>query len=820
MRKTGLQNGPTAGARLTKQALFGAFLAFLASWTTGIQESLFADVLTINEFSGLNTDHNPATLTGGQTPDSENVVTDEGPGLYPRHGFTLCHASSATAQWVFPHSNGTKYQIIHCGDVLKADTGACTFDTIVSTVASGIRTAGAVLGDYFYFTNTTDGLKSWDGTTVSGSTAAIAATQLVAHKARLWAAGIAAAPRTVYASKFGDGSEWDLVTDPVVTDPAQFQIGGSIDEPLTTLYASHRDDLVWMKPGAFGVIAGNSRADFAVRTYSDIVGTAYPDSVRDCDGLLRFMGPARTIYEWNGAELVNIGQNIQEILSDLRQGDANARSYTITTQGEFGGGTFTRTTNTLTSGDVNLAYDSSSADLANNDFETGTSTSIANWTNENNTYFMVRQDSDANTPTPQSGTYMAAMAPITATPPPQTADDYAQWWSSNYSMKQVFVQVRDSEGSVVDDEYFGYTTNLSWSQKTLNLSAFEGQTISVAIGTDAGYMMESDQFLCAGGDLTFYVSSTFSYEDGVYYYWNLVDLMEGGRSVQYTSGTYVSSAFSLGSISSFATFGAADTEDSGTITYTVYTDSDTSHTVTDGVPVAETWVSSQPVTNGALVTLSTAAYAFIGADFVITDEAQTPTLHSLTLNWTEGVALPVPSSWFRQRYWLGVAHNSTTNNRILVFDRNRQWQRYNGINAATLGLFNGALYFGNSAGMYLYETGYSDDGTAIASYFRTPTFSPSGPNLISTFNDLTVTADYATETLATTFQINGVTDTDYSLADVAMNAAAGIQNRRLAFPFSQVQSGRNISILFSVSGTSLWNVLGATLDYVPGVVPE
>ncbi len=41
---------------------------------------LNAEVLAINQFSGLNTDDSPLQLAEGQTPDSENVVTDDGPG--------------------------------------------------------------------------------------------------------------------------------------------------------------------------------------------------------------------------------------------------------------------------------------------------------------------------------------------------------------------------------------------------------------------------------------------------------------------------------------------------------------------------------------------------------------------------------------------------------------------------------------------------------------------------------------------------------------------------------------------------------------------
>lgn len=824
------------GARLPKLGGLRGVLLFLGIALAPLFSIANAAILPISEFSGLNTEASPATLQGGQTPDSENVVTDEFGGLQPRQGFTLCHTSSSTAQWVFPHSGGTIYQIIQSGNVLKADTGGCTFSVTISTVASGINTAAAVLGDRFYFTNTTDGLRYWDTSTVTVASATIAATQLVAHKARLWAAGIAASPRTVFASAFGDGTNWNLATDPVVTDPAQFVIGGASGFPLTTLYTSHQDAVVWMASRSFGAISGNSRADFTVRTYSDNVGTAYPDSVQNCDGLLRFLGPARTVYEWNGAELVNIGSVIKTYLGQIGQGDANTRAYTITTQADWQTGTIGLGLSATTSpGEMVLDYtliddftdgDYTASPVWTEGYNTGTASvsisggkvKVTNGSGTGEARWLITP----NLNTSNTGIWKASFSDFGAganatiglsTRAAGSELDYRQkaqyqaFVGPNGLSWQAAVYLLDNSGTetLISSSTISTPASsfvLSLSRNSSGFFSFAMDDVVVASGTETTYTSFATVFVAAGaGD----DAAGSTYFDDVYY--------------KVYSSTYVSTSFALGSISTFGQFSAVSTLNGGTLSYAIYTDSDTTKTITSGAPVAGTFLSSQTITSGSIPTISTAAYAFFSESFTITSQTQTPTTDLLSLAWNEGNTTKTPSAWFRQRYWLGVSYNSATNNRVLVFDKNRQWQRYSGISAASLAIYNGGLFFGNSDGVYQYETGYTDAGSDIASYYRTPTLSPAGPNLSAVFNDVQLTTDESEESLVTTFQVNGAS-TDYSLSSKAMNDYDGIQNFRLSFPFSQIQQGRNISLEFAVTGGSFWRILGATLDFVPDIVPE
>lgn len=897
-----------------------------------------ASQVVIDKFGGLNVDDSPATLENGQTPDSENILTDYGPGFRPRQGITVLSTTTCINLWEFPKANGDRFLI--CQDAvtyaLKASLDGQTFNRNVSTitVASNVTTVATTLGDKFFWSNTSDGLKSWDGTntTLVGST--LAFNQLITHKARVWGSGVPSAVRTIYGSEFGDGTRWTLVTDPVDTDPTQIVVGGALDEPLTALYASFQNKLIWMKAHSMGAITGNDRSQFEQIVYWDKVGTSYPESIKDCDGVLRWQGPARTVWEFDGAGFTKISKGIDGILAQVTQGDASARTFTFTSQTDFDGGTNYQTGNHITAGDVMLATftatDSTAAEFGagtavnvsstamdgsvilstnanpmngNESFESGSGATADEWTDTGSSFIIGRSASET---TPQDGSYVFAWN-----------SDVGSVCGSNQTSQGARISVRDPLDVELSSNDIPLTT--SWSQFSILLSGLRGRNIKIVLKNHHGGVgaapcgpsgffdvAETPVFFCNGGTLTGYakaygtsnfkmawdafggtvkstlltgslVSQTFNTAvsspawlatnaawtsnnhtvllqtqasaDGVSwdglvtwstgsapvsagkqyirYKINFSTTNAGGDlpyvddvtlSARSSSGTYISNSVSLGNIGGWGPFAASGELNDGTLTYAIYTDTDAVKTVVGGVPVLSSYVSSQTITSNAIPTLSTMPYAFIGEIFRVTSATQNPTNHSLTLNWNEGSSLRLAGVYTNQRYWLGVAINSSSNNRVLVYDRNKQWQRYSGINMTVANIYNSALVFSNSTGTWQGETGTSDNGTAIEAYYTTPTLSPAGPNLVSVFTDFTVTSDNSDETLVTTFQGDGI-DTDYSLGSYMMNATGGIQNKRLPFPSSQRQQGNNISLKLSVSGTSFWRILGATLDFMPKRVP-
>lgn len=140
-----------------------------------------ADVLPINEYKGINTDDSPITLQGGQTPESENVVTDDGFGLKGRKGFVRYSTETSSGLWEFPLSNGTRYLITKSGGTLKATTDG-NFSVYIGTVPTDRTVAGSVLGDRFYYSDTLNGLKYWTGSAVVTSSKTMTFDKLVTWK--------------------------------------------------------------------------------------------------------------------------------------------------------------------------------------------------------------------------------------------------------------------------------------------------------------------------------------------------------------------------------------------------------------------------------------------------------------------------------------------------------------------------------------------------------------------------------------------------------------------------------------------------------------
>jgi hypothetical protein len=913
-----------------KRFLVPAFLAVLAAGAG-------AETVVYQKFGGLNVDDSPLTVEG-KSPDSENVITDVGPSLTGRYGFVSFSTSTCSGgMWEFPHSNGTRYLVCATTNTLKATTGGGTFNVLISTISSAVPTAVSILGNNLYFANTTDGLKSWDATTVTVASAALKVGILVTHKGCLWASGMATAPRTIFKSAFGNGANWALATDPVVTDPAQFVIGGAVDEPLTTIYASFQDKLMWFKSHSFGGILGSDRNDFTVRTYSDRVGTAYPESVKDCDGALRWLGGSRTVWEFTGSALVKISRGIEAILAGVVQGDANARAYEITSKTDFDAGTNDLTSNAISPGDVVLST-WTATDTTAADFGAGTMTNTTTSTVSGDLYLLATSSGVMN-PGFEDGsstyvpTYWTTSSPYRGL---RWAAGYSGIWAlqgSSYYTSAIGTncsvdQRTGSQTLVIETSaggtyYHTFTVTASWAQKTIDMSAYKGKSIKITptmqkavelapggcgASSFANLAVTDRYYLSNGGNMTFYakadngpysgytwifyddfnvsvstvltgsfLSQTFntgltsptwsgtgsftpngqtltvktqsssdgsSWDAAVAWSTSSAPTSASKRYIRYqvdmattsagtgfpyvsnvtlsarqSTGSYVSGSFSLGSASGFGVFDAADSANGGALTYTLYTDTDTTKTIVGGVPVAGSYTAKQIVTSGAIPTVSTAAYAFFGSTFAITAGTQNPTLSSLNLAWSEGSTLKTAAAYTNQRYWLGCAINSATNNRVLVYDRNKEWQRYSGINATAMTPYNGNLYFSNTSGVFQGETGYTDNGSAIDAYYQTHTLAPASSHLVSTFNDLMMTTDRSDATLGTTYQVNGVA-TDYNLMNYTMNTQPGIQDIRFPFPFSQVQQGKNVSFKWAVSGTTFWRILGATFDFTPDRVSQ
>ncbi len=341
--------------------------------------------LVINKFGGRLADYDPLALPEDMAQDSENVITDIGNGLEPREGYIQYATEPAKALWVFAKSNGTRYTIAHSGNNLKADSGAKTYATLVSTVAAGVVTDGTQLGDYFYFSNTVDGLKRWDGTTVSVASATMTFDKLATWKGRLAGAGKPGSERTLFLSRYLVGTDWTLETTPTDDGPFQITVGGALDENITGLFPGFKDLLIWFKNNSFGGLYGSRRSNFVLRTFSESVGSNHPATANDCDGFLRFLGPRRTVWEFDGSSLTKISEGNNALFNDIINGESNTQTATITSKADFDAGTMAGLSSGISSGDLMLST-WTATDTTADDFGSGTLTNTTTSTVDGRLY--------------------------------------------------------------------------------------------------------------------------------------------------------------------------------------------------------------------------------------------------------------------------------------------------------------------------------------------------------------------------------------------------------------------------------------------------
>lgn len=810
----------------------------------------------INQFGGNNSDDSPLLLKNGQTPDSMNCVTDEpGGGLIGRMGYIQFSTYPANAMWSFPTSGGTNYFIVHSGNKLLADTGTGKFTTVVSTVAAGIPTVAASLGDKFFWSNTIDGLHSWDGSTAVIVSSTIKCTSLVNYVGRLWCSGDPASARTIKASAYGDGADWTLQVQPADDAPAQFVVGGANDEIVTGMH-NYRDSLAWFKQRSFGLISGFDRSDFSIHTISDVTGTAYIDTVQDCAGYLRFLGPLRTTWEWDGANLTKISEGINNLMGTIVQGDFSSRSFTLTSEADWEAGTVgSGLTTTSSPGDLemstgtlidnfsdgnytvnppwmaysfgvtNPSFSAASGDMVMSgkitpgyggyaDMALGatiTLTSSGYW--ETN---ILAQDNGSLIPTGQTDISVCDGAlPNTFVCDPLNDRGYAVRVYQILGVGGVSIMRYDRNGTQ-GTLLLGCTPYYAWPEK--------GQPLDIGISINNGLISAflDGELWCATNDTTY---TSFS-RIGLNYFPSstVYETTETFTEVDSNSmkGNWVSSPINVGSISSWGIFGADDIQpsdvgevlaSSSNITYAIYGDSNTAIDITN----PSTYISSQTITSGTMPTISTAAYVVLTSSFSRTNPFLEPVLHSLTIQTGSGSALLTPSGFPTQRYWVGVSIGGSSNNRVLVYDRKRQWQLYD-IPMDAMTIWNGNYYFANTSGIFQAESGYQDNGSEITSHFKTAQYAPAGLDLYSTFDEAWITTDNSPSTLSTTFYLDGV-NSPYTMGSIVMNAKPGTQNRRLPFSFSYPQQGKYIQLRWSVTGSNFWRLLNGNLYFVPDAVP-
>jgi hypothetical protein len=186
---------------------------------------------------------------------------------------------------------------------------------------------------------------------------------------------------------------------------------------------------------------------------------------------------------------------------------------------------------------------------------------------------------------------------------------------------------------------------------------------------------------------------------------------------------------------------------------------------------------------------------------------QTPMFLSAAIGWQEGLRKPSRAWVYDRRYWVSFTTNTAgaaPNDTVLVYQRNKTWTIFKGINAASFALWRDKLHFGNSNGtgyVYQFDTGNSDDGNDITSQIVTRSYDASVPYRDKDFRTMWVdytgnTAFSGSLTMAYTLD-RAIT---FVLGTLGMSDGTGQVSTKMPFSLNNAVQGREIQYTLTKSG--------------------
>lgn len=165
---------------------------------------------------GKNSRHPSTQIDRNQAQDCLNVYTDLRGALVKRPGFVVFAQDGAapiSTFWAYDKLNVdgsfTRYLLKAAGTTVRAWNGAAWSD-VATALTSGLRFGYAEANNKAYFANGTDGLKQWDGTTLTAIAGAPAGIQGIAwHSNRMY--GVTGKSSRLYFSDLGDPTSWPVL---------------------------------------------------------------------------------------------------------------------------------------------------------------------------------------------------------------------------------------------------------------------------------------------------------------------------------------------------------------------------------------------------------------------------------------------------------------------------------------------------------------------------------------------------------------------------------------------------------------------------------
>lgn len=704
---------------------------------------------------GINDNSDAVNLREDESPDAINIFND-GPigSLKPRTGFTLCgylpSGNTPSALFEYAKANGVKRLIVSDNTTVYETPDCKTFTTIKASLTAAFKPNFAVVRDKLWTVNRDTHPFTWDGTTTvildglpnTPDPPPPIGRYIQFWNERVWIANTSAEPSSVAFSAITDASGNDQTPS---TGTASFPAtnvvyvdrdGGS---PVFAI-KGYRDNMYVFKEDGIWRIHLRNDFDVAVIKTLSGVGCRFNETIKEVDGLLRFVGPDG-IYAFDGDKSVRISANIQTKFDTLKQPIVNNLFKAWTDQSDFDDGvqllnvatgTITGSIEIGTTVFIDSPFAVADVTLALNDtvisgHKVWTALSNANSTIESEKWVI---------PALSPKNYILSTPNLIESRVGETARsweiDIKYTFTANGEANFWFI-TRDTttiDSSNADGYVMRYNNapGMSLSRYADGLEtvliAFDSSEappvnttgkfkITWSTGGSIGVFLD-EVFLASTTDTTYTTSSgsiLHAFHNN-----------SGGGNIQwdnfkeriyYTSGTWTSDIFDAVTVSAWSSFTATEDTNGNSIQYGWRTGDDDAE-LNGSV--------FQDVISGVIIDTATARIKIqtrAQASNIGPDNAKAVEVKEVTVNYTQGgvSAQTIYAHSWKERYWVTASSGeANTNNIVMQTARSpsNAWM-FHDLQVAPMTEFNDNFYAGASThgAIYQLDNGTNDQGVAI-----------------------------------------------------------------------------------------------------------
>lgn len=718
--------------------------------------------VSFRSFTGGLNDTTPSIyLQPGESPDMQNMLIDELPGLLiKRNGASewgrLPAGSTGTYIMGYKRADGLEYMLVKDSATLYMTQNGSEYTTLKGDLNPNspldcsvvYNDVWCVNGDTWTMKITTGNVTLLDGNP-SGEAVPPIAEYIEFNNDTVWLAKSTGSRSGVFFSRVSN-NEGFLVNPSSNTAwifSNEIRISPDDGDILYGL-KKYRGYVFPFKSKNIHIITGSDPSDYSTKLVVGNVGTISNDSIKeDNSGLLNFVG-RDGIYVFDGVSAKRTSDKITNAFNSIFQPTENTLQKGWTSEDDFDNGTrFTQTTSSRTSGSLQLLETDGFDNFADNDFTSspiwgiikGTMTADSGQLKVGST--LSNSGSNANLISTIDGTQIATgtwtfdfVYPSSFTPVSGhiaeayvfTQGNNADMYGVNFSNSSLGRTARLIRGTNVGrggatDDCIGNATNLVSSFNVVKDSA----THSVKVTRNANDSLEifvdnTSKGSSGGVNLVFTSSMTVCMESNaastVQDDFPIIDNLR----VPISSGSYQSEIYDTGgSISSWGTFSMSQDVGNGALSYFI-------RNSTSPDMISSTYSA---ITNGAIVPGAVAnRYVQWLASFTAVNPVVLthPSISNVTINWVKAGSsqrLPAAKVW-KNRYWLAVSTTGTNNNQ-LIYVRGKNsadtWMRYDGLNIRNMTIYDNKLFAVDSSTNRIVQldVGDNDYGGGINAYWQT-----------------------------------------------------------------------------------------------------